>query len=173
MLTCLMLGCDETSPPVAAAAPTCVEGGLLSGEIFGAYEAALDWRDDGIECDGMPRPRGEGARLRFAGETGGDGDERRLAFILGIPALLEGQPGKELPTNVTLIEEGGGRFFSTPDTSACFTDIEYQDPAASARHYRIGGVLYCVAPLPELHGSGSVSFADLSFAGEIDWEPPE
>jgi len=39
--------------------------------------------------------------------------------------------------------------------------------------YRIGGVLYCVAPLADLNGNASISFADLKFTGRLDWQLAE
>ena len=174
LLAGMAAACGESSRPLAT--PTCVGQGMLAAELYGAYETSLDWRADTIECSGMPRPHGEGARLHFAGTATTGDEQRRLAFILGIPGLVESSSASELPANVTLMEEGGGRFFSTPDTSSCWVDVDYQEPAggpAGGRRYRVGGVLYCVAPIPELHGAGSVSFADLSFVGEVDWESPQ
>jgi hypothetical protein len=71
------------------------------------------------------------------------------------------------------MEEGGGRFFGTRDTVNCWTDIDLHEPVqpAASSTYRIGGVLYCVAPLADLNGTASISFADLRFTGRLDWQP--
>ena len=153
----------------------CDAEGRLVVELYGGIRASLDWREAVLACEGMPRPNGQGARLRFAGPLGAAADERSVAFILGIPNLEEGRADVELPTNVTLVEEGTARFFGTQDTRSCWTDIEYQDPVgmAGARAYRISGILYCVSPLAELNGGSSISFSELEFTGRLDWNQPE
>jgi hypothetical protein len=84
----------------------------------------------------------------------------------------------ELPATVTLIEEDAGRFFSTREAGVCWTDVEYQTPiadddAGNGNQYAIGGILYCIAPLAELNGSGSVTIGDMTFSGRVDWQPPQ
>lgn len=170
-----MSGCGDRTPAAGVGAPTCVTDGALVAEIYGGVRASIDWDGGTLECEGMVRPNGEGARLRFAGPaTTADGD-LKLAFILGLPDLRPGEIARELPTNVTLMEEGGGRFFGTRDAVNCWTDIDLHEPVhpAASSSYRIGGVLYCVAPLPDLGGNSSISFADLKFTGRLDWQPAE
>ena len=78
-------------------------------------------------------------------------------------------------TNVTVIEEDAGRFFSSRDTTTCWTDIDRQEKAPPGSdgsrqdEYLISGVLYCVAPLAELHGNTSLRFSDLRFVGRLNW----
>jgi hypothetical protein len=116
----------------------------------------------------MPRPTSKGARLRFAGLTS---ENEPLALIFGIPDLHPGATGVELPTNVTLIAENQGRFFSTPDTSSCWTDVLSQGLLdGSSVRYGITGVLYCVAALAEVNGNSSITLGDLKFAGILDWQ---
>lgn len=120
----------------------------------------------------MPRPNGEGAKLRSAGSADG---ERQPAFIVELPDLIEGETPKEIPTIVTLMKEGTGRFLGTRDATNCWTDMnkheqlqEFESPS-----YRISGILYCVAPLAELNGSSRISSADLKFTGRLDWGQPK
>jgi hypothetical protein len=175
---CLALsvsGCGEPAPVAAVEAPACGADGALVAEIYGGVRASIDWDGESLECEGMPRPNGQGARLRFAGSAVTAEGDLKLAFILGLPDLVEGETARELPTNVTLMEEGSGRFFGTRDAVNCWTDIELHEPlqAPASSTYRIGGVLYCVAPLADLAGSASISFADLKFTGRLDWQPTE
>ena len=73
----------------------------------------------------------------------------------------------------TLIEEGGGRFFSTVSESNCVTRIVSVDEAgADSRRVAISGDVYCVSPLAEVNGNSSVSIADLRFTGLLDWGRP-
>ena len=125
-------------------------------------------------CEGMPRPGDEGARIRLSGPLPDDREAKTLTFIFGVPHLLPGVTGAELPTNVTLVEEGTGRFFGTPDTSSCWTDVTTHRPLeGSDSEYTISGSLYCVSPLAELNGSSSVTFTELGFSGRLNWEHTE
>ena len=162
-------GCGDGQQPEPAApraAGDCVGGAVFAGDIFGSIEASIDWRDDGLDCEGMPRPRGAGARLRFAGSL--PGAEQTLAFIVALPELEEGRTARETPAVVTVIDEGSGRFFSNAETSVCWSDVSRQEPLDNQR-YAIDGIVYCVAPLPEVNGSGNVAFAELRYSGSVDW----
>jgi hypothetical protein len=146
----------------------CGSDGQLHTELYGALTARLEWNKNDLHCTGMPRPEGRGARLRFAGTV--NGDEQRIAIIIAIPDLERAARGKELKTNVTVIEEGNGRFFSTPDLDNCLTDITALVALDDAdERFSIGGVLYCVSPLPEVNGQSSILISELHFLGLIDW----
>ena len=149
-----------------ATALACDDAGYLRGKLYGAIQVSLDWGSAEINCEGMPRPNGKGARLRFSGlATGAD---QQLAIIVAIPDLERDKVGRELASNVTVIEEGSGRFFSTSDLGNCLTDITILDELDVDR-YSIGGTLYCVSPLAEINGDSSVLIPELEFLGLIDW----
>ncbi len=182
---CLLVAACDAPPPAADESPVvdtpdpgCMAGGQLSTDLFGGIRATLTWEADVLECNGMIRPNGEGARLRFAGplpDGHPDTEPRSLAFILGLPGLQQGEKASELPTNVTLSEVGTGKFYGTQDTDNCWTDILSQEKIGpeDSVEYRISGVLYCVAPLAELNGSSSISFTDIRFIGQLSWETPK
>jgi len=114
----------------------------------------------------MPRPEGQGARLRFAGQSG----ETPIAIIVAIPGLERGATARELGSNVTVIEEGSGRFFSTAGLGSCWTDILEQDETDDGGNgYFVAGTLYCIAPLAEINGDSSVTLRELRFGGYLDW----
>jgi hypothetical protein len=177
----LVVACKSPAPVAAETVPAktgddaCAPDGQLTVELYGSIRASIDWPPGIVTCTGMPRPDGEGARLRMSGPVDTGDELRTLAFILGLPQLKVGQTGNELPTNVTFIEEGTGRFFSSRDTSDCWTDVISQDPigADTDRSYRIEGALYCVSPLAEVNGSNSITFTELKFIGRLNWEQPE
>lgn len=165
-------GCSADDNSAAAVAnpvtPSyrCGSDGYLTTELFGAIQAELQWSAAELECEGMARPDGEGARLRFAGAF----DGRRIAIIIALPELRRGITGKELATTVTVIEEGSGRFFSTADQDICWTDVaELQTVDESNGRYRISGQLYCVAPLTQVNGGSDILVRDLEFRGQLDW----
>lgn len=146
----------------------CGESGALKTTLYGALAGDVEWRSEDMQCVGMPRPDGRGARLRFAGNAGADA--MPIAFIIAVPDLEPGTAGSELASNVTVIEERNSRFFSTPDLESCWTDVETQSGLDdSGDHFAIDGILYCISPLPEVNGEASVSIPELRFSGRLDW----
>ena len=172
-----LAACGEFRPPLSTEAVVstsgpCGAGSYVRAELYGAIRSTLDWSTN-LTCDGMPRPDGQGARLRLSGPAP-VGDTQQLALILGMPGLVRGAIADELQTNVTLIAEDQGLFFSTTDAANCWTDIvEHAARDGSRDTYRVSGVLYCVAPLPEVNGSKSITLGDLKFAGTLTWKIPE
>ena len=165
------------SPPALAGSPEqpdCGAGARLDGQLYGAIDATLAWHAAELECDGMPRPHGEGARLRFAGPVEVDGVTRQLAIIVALPDLRRGATGRELPATVTVIEEDAGHFYSTREQEICWSDIASQTPDGdNSTHYSIAGIVYCVAPLAALNDAGSITLGELKFAGRVNWQVPE
>ena len=173
LLLTMLAACNDPPPHAPEIAGACGIDGGLKAELFGGLEAVIDWQPDQLECQGMPRPNAAGARLRFSGRAASGGESTQLAFIFGISGLERGKPARELPTNVTVIDEGRGRFFSTQDTDSCWSDIDRHEETATASRYVISGILYCVAPLAELNGDGNISLSEVHFTGLLDWKPPQ
>ena len=172
-LAASLSGCEAASDPaaVAAAEPQiayqCGEHGYLTTALYGALETEVRWTAADLECEGMPRPDGDGARLRFAGTIG---EQKPIALIISLPDLQRGETGKEYKSNVTLIEEGNGRFYSTADSDICWTDIvALENVGDSVANVAVSGLLYCVAPLSEVNGDSDISIRDLEFRGLLDW----
>ncbi len=175
----MLAACAPESPPAPVQlAATCPADGALVANVFGGLEGRLEWRGDELDCEGMPRPHGQGARLRFAGPALAGSEAERLAFIIAMPNLEKGQTGSELEAGVTLMLEDTGRFYSSPEHAGCWADIDVHEPAddsggpGSSNEYRISGLLYCLSPLAELNGTASVSILNLEFSGRLDWTDP-
>lgn len=163
---------SQAEDSVAGVTGACGADRYVRAELYGAIRGSLDWSTQ-LACEGMPRPNGQGARLRLSGPAPGNATQQ-LALIMGLPDLRRGMTGDELRTNVTLIAEEQGLFFSTTDAASCWTDInEHAAVSSGADGYRISGVLYCVAPLPEVNGSKSINLGELEFAGTMNWKKPE
>ena len=166
---------DAVEPIASIGRSDCVPAGRLTVDAFGAINAEIDWREPNIRCEGMRRPRGEGARLRFAGELMLDDVTRTVAFILSIPDLEKGKTAAELPTRVTVIEEENARFFSTRETDICWSNVTHQEPLTNrdgiiiTGRYSISGLTYCVAPVAELKGAASLTLSDMEFTGQLSW----
>ena len=75
----------------------------------------------------------------------------------------------------TIIEEGTGRFFSTQDKQNCWSDIQRHEQVSDMDdlNYRVSGIVYCLAPLAELNGAASVTFAEMKFTGRLRWKVPK
>lgn len=151
---------SETSPVPGG------DGCRLSGELYGAIEGMITWQSADLSCEGMPRPGGAGARLRFAGPHPlGDGI---LAVIVALPTHARDSRSESIDGRVTMIEEGGGRFFAANEAGSCWVDI--LDIAALDEDRELtSGRLYCIRPLAEINGSSSLTVPELEFSGLIDW----
>ncbi len=169
----ILAGCAEDAPAPAPAEPepepvasTCGDAGYLRGALSGALTAELDWPDAALRCESMRRPDDRGVRLRLSGEVGNE----RLVFIIAIPELEADETGTEFDSVVTITVDGSGRFFSTANLGACWTDIAQNEPLGSDDGRRIvSGNLTCVGPLGEFNGDAYVDVRDLAFSGIADW----
>ena len=154
----------STAPPKAES--TCGSLGRLAGALSGAINTPLDWSDDDLRCESMPRPDSQGVRLRFSGKISGE----RLAIIVALPTLEAGATGEAFDSNVTITVEGSGRFFSTPNLDTCWTDVETNELLADQSVlFNVVGSLSCVAPLGEINGDAFVDLRDLRFSGVAAW----
>lgn len=158
--------------PAAHASPAapagCLAGGngYLKARIRGALNVDINWRNAQIECDGGPRPDGSGIRLAFAGPKRADGHRLRLVF--GVGAAHEGQGGRSLPTNLTVIVEGAQRLYTTRGEDHCTVDTLSQQrlrAAGTARRYRVVARGFCVAPASTLNDAERVLVESFDFAG--------
>ncbi len=156
-----------------ADARSCLEdgSGYLTGRLYGAIEAPIDWRGNALECEGMPRPEGAGARLRFAWRIAPtDAD---LVIIVGIDGLDPDDTITGRAATVTVIDEHSSRFYSNSGEQ-CWADVTRQAPAPGPEDTRaVTGRVYCTAALPAVNGRGSISLDELEFRGRIDWAPSQ
>lgn len=167
-----LIACKEAPPAVPAQAPppevqsSCGDKGVVQGMLSGAINATLDWPDSALLCESMPRPDGQGVRIRLSGDVAGE----RLAIIIAMPELNAGDTGQEFDSNVTISVEGSGRFFSTPNIDTCFTIVAANAPLEDdAGTHNVVGSLSCVGPLGEINGDGFVDIRNLKFSGIAKW----
>lgn len=169
----VMVACSDVPPPAAAAAASPAAGCLAGGEgrleaaLRGALEADLDWGNAEMECDGDLRPDGSGLRVTVAGPlppaATGAAPGQRLRFIFGIDLddIATG-PAQALPTNLTLILEGGNQLYATRGGELCA--VENLDRAASgAGVERVSVRGYCLGPASDLAGEKRVLVPTFSF----------
>ena len=152
----------------------CLPGGngYLRARIRGELNLDIDWHNSEIECDGGPRPNGHGLRVSFAGPQHSDG--RRLRLVFGVGDVKEGQAGRELPTNLTVIFEGEQRLFATRGEDRCTVDKLEQERLGALggpkRTYRIVASGFCISPASTLDGKGRILVTRFDFAGNALFE---
>ncbi|MBS0364585.1 MAG: hypothetical protein JSR67_02030 [Proteobacteria bacterium] len=164
------------TPPAKTAAPGggCLPtgNGYLRARIRGNVNVDLDWRDSQIECDGGPRPDGSGVRVSFAGPLHTDG--RRVRLVFGVESAQEGKPGRELPTNLTVIFEGEQRLFATRGDGHCTVDELRQERVGALggprRAWRVIARGFCVAPASTLASDARIIVSSFDFAGRAVFE---
>jgi hypothetical protein len=172
-------GGDQETPAAAAAgadgpgasgsAGGCIAGGggFLQAQLRGAITADVAWSNPGMRCEGGPRPDGRGLRLTLAGPAPEDAS-RQLRFIFGID-YQDAAAGvaQALPTNVTVILEGGGRMFATRGDERCAVEkLERVPlPGGDAGLMRVHVRGYCVEPAGEMAGDGRLLIPTFEFTG--------
>ena len=156
----------EPAAGIKSSEPQAVDGCRLSGELYGAIEGDIDWQAADLSCEGMPRPAGAGARLRFAGPHPAGGGT--LAVIVALPAYARDTLAESLDSRITMIEEGNGRFFAANEAGSCWVDVLAVASLDEDRDLATGR-LYCIDPLGEINGSTSLTVPELEFSGLIDW----
>ena len=166
---------DQSAAATAAdAAPASTAGcanGFLKARLRGALDTDLDWRDAGMRCEGGPRPGGKGLRVTMAGPIPDSGEPaRQLRFIFGI-ATRDIAPGaaQALPTNVTIIMEGGGQMFATRGDGHCAVEkLERTPLAGDASRQRVHARGYCLDPAGAMSGDGRLHVPTFEFSGVVD-----
>jgi hypothetical protein len=166
------------SPPTGIAASTgaktgcfAAADGYLRARIRGALDLDLDWKDAQMQCDGGPRPAGNGIRVSIGGPL--DGKGRRVRIVFGISRITEGAGGQNLPTNVTILFEGEKRIFATLGDDKCTVDSLSQrraeSPAPDRAIYRLEARGFCLGPAGSLSGGERVLMTSFDFAGRVEF----
>ena len=152
--------------PLALPTSGCGDDGAAVGSLYGSIETQIMWSTDEMTCDSMQRPNSRGVRLQFVGDVSGE----RLAIIIALPELNRDDTAVEIPSNVTATVEGSGRFFSTSNLDACWTEVTSQTKLADdSDAYALEAILFCIAPLGEINGDAAVSIPEFSFSTIVNW----
>ena len=145
--------------------------GFLQARLDGALEMRLDWKNDGTQCEGMPRPEGNGIRLSFSRRLDDEGG--RLLIVFGIAGLSESSSGRALPANLTIIEEGGRQIYGTLGDDKCVVDELKQQLltpwSPESRTYRVSGRGFCMQPARAVGGNDGVLMSRFDFAGQVKY----
>jgi uncharacterized membrane protein (UPF0127 family) len=167
----MVVACVGAQAPDAGTAPVaCLpdDSGFLQARLGGVIEADVDWRDPGLDCEGMLRPDGQGLRVRFAGSLP---DGRRLALLFASRSLEVGKGGRGLPVNVTVMDESAGLIYGTLGEGRCTLDEVEQtrlaDPDPTQNGWALRARGFCTEPARALDGSGNLVLTRFDFAGRV------
>ena len=159
-------------PAVSLSGPCLTSGeAYLRAHIRGAVRLDVDLRGPGLTCEGGPRLDGSGIRMGFEGAVGPQ--KRRVRMVFGIDGAKKGQPGRELPTNLTVIFEGEKMLFATQGDGNCTVDRLTQRRIVGRRSgntYRIVAHGFCIAPANDLGGHRRILVTTFDFAGRADFD---
>lgn len=170
----------EPATQSAPAAQTVEKGGeclpdrkgFLRARLTGSANEELNWSGTTLECTGSARPDATGIRIRFTQAIAAQNP--RWVLVFGIGGLKEGQRGRALPANVTLIREGTGEFYSTQGDDKCTIDDIRQMALVGiprkTRSYRVVARGFCTEPARSLKGSGAILVSRFDFEGRVDFE---
>ena len=159
------------SPDSAAGGCFAVGGGYLRARMRGALDLDLNWKNADMQCEGGPRPSGNGIRVSIGGPA--RGDTHRLRLVFGIAGVGEGRGGATLRTNVTILFEGEQRIFATQGDDKCSIDsltqerVETLGPGRSV--YRVVARGFCIGPATALGRDERVVLTSFDFAGRIEF----
>jgi len=160
--------------PSASLGGPCLQSGraYLRAHIRGAVRLDVDLQGPGLACQGGPRFDGSGIRMGFEGRVGPGA--RRMRMVFGIDGVKEGRPGRELPTNLTVIFEGEKLLFATQGDGNCTVDRLKQERIATHGHashaYRIVAHGFCIAPANDVGGRRRILVTTFDFAGRANFD---
>jgi hypothetical protein len=146
--------------------------GFFRARLSGSKVEELNWGAAQLDCTGGARPDDAGVRIRFSQKD--PAGTQHWIVVIGISHLKEGQRGRVLPANVTLIREGSGEFFSTQGDDKCTIDDVRQTPITGiprkARSYRIAARGFCTEPARSIGGAGAILISRFDFVGRVNYE---
>ncbi|HEX3398214.1 MAG TPA: hypothetical protein VHS76_16035 [Steroidobacteraceae bacterium] len=152
--------------PVKARAVACLASGdgYLRARIAGAVEARLDWPNTGTRCEGESRVKPPGVHLSFQRTAGA---APNLLLVFGLTGVKQGEPAREVKTNLTIIVQGTSRVYGTLGDSRCTVDSLTQRPLSAPGAYRIEARGFCTQPAHAVRGKGDVLVSTFEFAGPV------
>jgi hypothetical protein len=145
--------------------------GYLRARLRGAVSLDLDWKDAQMQCEGGPRPSGNGVRVSIGGPLRAEG--RRIRMVFGIGGVGEGRGGEALRTNITVLFEGEKRVFATQGDDKCTVDsltqqrVETLGPGLAV--YRVVARGFCLGPATSLSRDERLFLTSFDFAGRVEF----
>lgn len=156
----------------AAATTHCLANGTgeLKARLRGALDARLAWQDGVMECVGGARPDRSGIRVSIAGPL--DATGHRLRFVFGVKSAPGTAQSANVPTNLTIIQEGAQRLFTTLGDDKCQSERltqRLEDPA-HPHVYVVEAHGYCIGPAATLDHGAQLWLDSFDLRARIDTE---
>jgi hypothetical protein len=182
MAAATLVACSGAQPPTTtadatAAGPATATAAATASRCFlttrlkGALDAAVDWQDGALLCEGGARPEGRGLRASFAGK-GPQGES--LRFVFGMAATPGEAAARDVPTHLTLIVEGTGTLYSTQGDTQCATELLEQSPVAGQPgQWRMRARGYCIDPALTLDARARLYVERFDFEGLAHFDPED
>lgn len=167
LLSAAGVACTQSPVPQAdaqtqAAAAGCLpdQQGRFEAQLRGDMEADIMWTNAQMSCDGDVRPDGDGLRITVAGPMP---DGQQLRFILGIDLNdTASGPAQVLPTNLTVLMEGGSQLYATRGNDKCAVeDLHRVTVAEGVESVSARG--YCLGPATDLGGESRLLVPTFTF----------
>jgi hypothetical protein len=160
---------NKSTAPVKRGDAACLPSGngYLRASVAGAVNTRIDWPNSGTKCDGESRDTPPGVRLSFQRAAGGSPN---LLLVFGLTRVREGQPAREVKTNLTLIVQGTSHIYGTLGDARCTVDALTQTPLAAAHSYRLEARGFCTQPAHAVRGRGDVLVSTFEFAGPVVYD---
>ena len=170
-LAAMPAGGTSPSPTIRTTGCLAAGDGYLRARVRGALDLDLDWKDAQMQCEGAPRPSGNGIRVSIGGPLRGEG--RRIRLVFGIGGVGEGASGTTLRTNVTLFFEGENRLYATLGDDKCTTDSLSQSRVETLGEdraiYRVVARGFCIGPASNPARTERVVITSFDFAGRVEF----
>ena len=142
------------------------KSGYLSVEIYGSLAKQLDLKGDKLRCIGKLDALNSRSRLAFF--IGPDSAGTNLVFVIGLEGIDKQVNQSGVPSNLTVLDQDNGLFFSTQGVGRCWTDLTLtQLNNHNAPTYRAEGELYCSGAIAQIQGPGSITISNFHFAGDL------
>ena len=142
------------------------KSGYLSVEIYGSLVKKLDIKGDKLRCIGKLDALNSRSRLAFFTEP--DSAGTNLVFVVGLEGVDKQVNQSGVPSNLTILDQDNGLFFSTQGVGRCWTDLTLtQLNNHNAPTYRAEGELYCSGAIAQIQGPGSITISNFHFAGDL------
>jgi len=159
--------CTQSPVPQADAEPQAAAAGCLpdqqgrfEAQLRGAMERDIVWTNAQMSCDGDVRPDGDGLRITVAGPLP---DGQQLRFILGIDLNdTASGPAQALPTNLTVLVEGGSQLYATRGNDRCAVE-DLKRATVVEGVESVSGRGYCLGPATDLGGESRLFVPTFTF----------
>ena len=164
---------QDPAPAPAAKSGCFVAGdGYLRARMRGALDLDLDWKDAQMQCEGGPRPSGNGVRVSIGGPARGEG--RRIRIVFGIAGVSAKGAAERRCAPMSRSSSKASSACSRPWATTSAPWIH--SPSSAWRRwardraiYRVEARGFCLGPATSLSRDERVLITSFDFAGRVEF----